>query len=206
MTSYNRPWLVVAWWNWQVSYNLLTRWKKVVRLTTCNNSVPFLLCKTCVTVRNCSVVERMLAEYHCARHGSRNNLGIPILQLYYTYKASSATDVMQVVNFTDVMQVCHRVTSSLLTSSSCIISVKIRLDPTWYLQTCCKLLKQYASSLWIKSLDNQLVLSQLTTCRRLAIIKPEQAMRTHPDISLLMTAHKHAVWSPLMRSNMNFTK
>ena len=60
--------------------------------------------------------------------------------------------------------------------------MKIRLDPTWYLQTCCKLLKQYASSLWIKSLDNQLVLSQLTNCSRLVIIKSEQAMWTHPDL------------------------
>ena len=42
----------------------------------------------------------------------------------------NTTDVMQVVNFTDLMQICHRVTSSLLTSSICIISVKIRLDPT----------------------------------------------------------------------------
>ena len=60
--------------------------------------------------------------------------------------------------------------------------MKIRLDPTWYLQTCCKLLKQYASSLWIKSLDNQLALSQLTNCSRLVIIKSEQATWTHPDI------------------------
>ena len=96
--------------------------------------------------------------------------------------ARNTTDVMQVVNFTDLMQVYHQVTSSLLTLSSYIISVKIRLDPTWYLQTCCKLLKQYASSLWIKSLDNQLALSQLTNCSRLVIIKSEQAMWTHPDI------------------------
>ena len=42
----------------------------------------------------------------------------------------NATDVMQVVNFTDLMKVYHQVTSSLLTLSSYIISVKIRLDPT----------------------------------------------------------------------------
>ena len=89
---------------------------------------------------------------------------------------------MQVVNFTDLMKFYHQIASSLLTSSSYIISVKIRLDPTWYLQTCCKLLKQYASILWIKSLDNQLVLSQLTNCSRLVIIKSEQVMWTHPDI------------------------
>ena len=48
--------------------------------------------------------------------------------------------------------------------------VKIRLVTTWYLQTCCKLLKQLASSLRIKSLDNQLVAiwwSQQTCCNLL---------------------------------------
>ena len=35
---------------------------------------------------------------------------------------------MQVVDFTRLMLVCHHVTTSMLTSSSCIKSVKIRLD------------------------------------------------------------------------------
>ena len=43
-----------------------------------------------------------------------------------------------------------------------------------------------ASSFWIKSLDNQLASSLLTTCSRLVIIKPEQAMRTHPVIFLMI--------------------
>ena len=80
---------------------------------------------------------------------------------------------------------CQQIAASLLTSSSCSKSVKIRLIATLYLQTCYKLLKQLASSLWIKSLDNQLAASLLTTCSRLVIIKPEQAMRTHPDIGLM---------------------
>ena len=42
-----------------------------------------------------------------------------------------------------------------------IQSVQIRLDTTWYLQTCYKLFKQLASSLWIKSLDNQLASNQI---------------------------------------------
>ena len=46
-------------------------------------------------------------------------------------------------------------------------------------------LKQFASSLWIKGLDNQLASSLLATCSRLVIIKPEQAMRTHPDIGMM---------------------
>ena len=53
------------------------------------------------------------------------------------------------------------------------------------------LLKQLASSSWIKSLDNQLASSLLTTCSRLVIIKPEQTMRTYPDIDL-MTARQQA--------------
>ena len=42
------------------------------------------------------------------------------------------------------------------------------------------LLKQLSSSLWIKSLENQLAPCWVTTCSRL-VIKPEQAMRTHPS-------------------------
>ena len=37
-----------------------------------------------------------------------------------------------------------------------------------------------------KSLDNQLILHLLTACSRLVIIKPEQAMRMHPDIGLMI--------------------
>ena len=44
-------------------------------------------------------------------------------------------------------------------AASCQQIVKIRLVATWYLQTCYKLLKHLASSLWIKSLDNQLAAS-----------------------------------------------
>ena len=46
------------------------------------------------------------------------------------------------------------------------------------------MLKQLASSLWIKRLDNQLASSKFTTCRRFVIIQPGQAMRMHPDIAL----------------------
>ena len=60
----------------------------------------------------------------------------------------------------------QQVAASLLNSLSCSKSVKIRLVANWYLQTCYKLMKQI-------------------TCSRLVIIRPEQAMRTHPDISLM---------------------
>ena len=59
-------------------------------------------------------------------------------------------------------------------------------------QTCCNLifadLLQLASSLLIKSLKYQLASSLLTTCSRLIIIKPKQAMRTHPDVGLMTEA------------------
>ena len=48
-----------------------------------------------------------------------------------------------------------------------------------------------ASSLLIRSLDNQLASSLLTTCNRFVIIKLEQAIRTHPDIGL-MTARQQS--------------
>ena len=53
---------------------------------------------------------------------------------------------------------CQQIVPSLLTSSGCI--------------------KPACSS--------QLAASLLTTCNRLFIIKPEQAMRTHPDIGLVI--------------------
>ena len=90
----------------------------------------------------------------------------------------------------------------VLTSSSCNKSVKIRLVATCHLQTCYNLSKQLAANLWITSFDNQLATSLLTTCNRLivnkryiqlarnrmAVNKLSQAMRTHPDIGLLMTS------------------
>ena len=47
-------------------------------------------------------------------------------------------------------------------------------------------LKQLAIKLAVKQVDNQLASSLLTTCSRLVIIKPEQAMRTHRHIGLTM--------------------
>ena len=58
---------------------------------------------------------------------------------------------------------------------------------TCHLQTCYNLLKQLAASLLIANFDNQLVTSLLRTCNRRAK-KLSQAMRTHPDIGLLMTS------------------
>ena len=48
-------------------------------------------------------------------------------------------------------------------------------------------LEQLEASLWITSFDNQLVISLLTTWNKLVVNKLSQAVRTHPDIGLLIT-------------------
>ena len=58
-------------------------------------------------------------------------------------------------------------------------------------QTCCNLtfadLLQVDETTYIKpACSSQLAASLLTTCNRLVIIKPEQAMRTHSDIGLVI--------------------
>ena len=75
---------------------------------------------------------------------------------------------------------CQQVVSSLPTSS-CICEH----------QTCCNLifadLPQVNETTCIKpACSSQLATNLLTTCNRLVIIKPEQAMRTHPDIGLVI--------------------
>ena len=80
------------------------------------------------------------------------------------------------------------VTISLSILSSCNKSVKMRLVAICHLQICYNLLKRLAASLWITHFDNQLTTSLLTTCNRLVVNKLSQAMRTHPDIGLLVTS------------------
>ena len=84
------------------------------------------------------------------------------------------------VNFT---QVYDQVGISLLATLGCIKSVKIKLDTISCLQTCCKLLKQLASSLWIESLDNQLASS--------LFLSSSKSKRCHTDMGL-MTARQEA--------------
>ena len=48
------------------------------------------------------------------------------------------------------------------------------------------LVEQLATSLWITSFGNQLATSLSTTCNKLVVNKLSQAMRTHPDIGLLI--------------------
>ena len=79
------------------------------------------------------------------------------------------------VDFIKLQQVCQNQTYCNLISAALLQVVET---------TCIKLVD--------KSLDNELAASLLTTCSRLVIIHPEQAMRTHPDIGLMMTVSKQA--------------
>ncbi len=99
-----------------------------------------------------------------------------------SYTAKNAADLMQVVDFTALMQL----------PTNCIKPVDfIKLYQVCEHQTCCNLifadLLQVDETTCIKhACSSQLAASLLTTCNRLVIIKSEQAMRTHPDISLVI--------------------
>ena len=90
--------------------------------------------------------------------------------------------------FYRLLATCQQTATNLSISSSCNKSVKIRLVAACHLQTRYNLLKQLEASLWITSFDNQLATSLLTTCNRLVVNKLSQAIRTHPDIGLLITS------------------
>ena len=76
--------------------------------------------------------------------------------------------------------------------TSCIKPVDfIKFHQVCEHETCCNLifadLLQADETTYIKpACSSQLAASLLTTCNRLVIIKPEQAMRTHPDIGLVI--------------------
>ena len=90
--------------------------------------------------------------------------------------------------FYSLVVTCQQVPTNFSISSSYNKSVKIRLVATSHLQTSYNLLIQLAASLWMSIFDNQLATSLLTTCNRLVVNKLSQAMRTHPDIALLITS------------------
>ena len=110
------------------------------------------------------------------------------------YQLASSLWISTCIKSVDINlhQVCSSQLASSLWISTCIKSVDINLH-----QVCSS---QLASSLWIstciKSVDinlhqvcgYQLASSLMTTCIRLDIIKPEQAMRTHPDIGLMIAS------------------
>ncbi len=92
------------------------------------------------------------------------------------------TSCIKPVDFIKLHQVCEQ-------------CMNIRLAATWYLQTCWPTsfpgilsalldLLQVDETTCIKpACSSQLAASLSKTCNRLVIIKPEQAMRTHPDIA-----------------------
>ena len=92
------------------------------------------------------------------------------------YAVTNATNMLQVVDFSHLLQV----------------SLLHQVEQVCENHACCNLifadLLQLASSLLIKSLNYQLAASLLTTCNRLIIIKPGQAMRMHPDVGLMTEA------------------
>ena len=75
---------------------------------------------------------------------------------------------------------CQQVASSLLTSWSFSKSVKVRLVATgiWYLQTCCKSLKQLVDKISWQSTCSNPVDNLQQTCYH-------QAMQTYPNIGLI---------------------
>ena len=83
------------------------------------------------------------------------------------YYARIATDLMQVVNFSSLMQVCRQAYWPIKLNQVCKIQTRWNLILAF--------LKQLVSSLWIKGHDNQLASNLLTTWSRLVIMKLEQS-------------------------------
>ena len=61
------------------------------------------------------------------------------------YTARNATDLLQVVDFTGLMQVVNKLQQVCENQTSVVT--------TWYLQTCCKLLKQLQQTCWQLAAD-----------------------------------------------------
>ena len=76
--------------------------------------------------------------------------------------ASCCNNLQQACGQQVLTSLIEQLAASLLNASMLMQAAKIRLVATWYLLTCCKLLKQLASSLWITSLDK----SVLATCSK----------------------------------------
>ena len=82
--------------------------------------------------------------------------------------------------------------ASSLQFTTCIKSVVHKLHQACSSQLASSLQFTTCSKPAVHNLDqvcsSQLAASLLTTCNRLDIIKPEQAMRTHPDIGLMIAS------------------
>ena len=73
-------------------------------------------------------------------------------------------------DFDNLQQVCRSQLAASLSFAICSKSAVRNLEQVCSSQVC----------------RTQLAASLLTTCSRLVVIKPEQAMRTHPDIGLMI--------------------
>ena len=99
--------------------------------------------------------------------------------------SKDATDLLQVVNFTGLLQLVNKLQQTGQFHHVATSLLKIRLVATCHVQTCHDLLEQLVASPRITSFGNPLATSLLTTCNRPIVNKLSQAMRTHPDIGLL---------------------
>ena len=87
--------------------------------------------------RSCNFVFTRLISDQIALHSVQLPLLIYAVTTFQSINillGYTQPDLMQVVYFTGLMQFCimHQVSSSLLASSNCITSMKIRLDATWF--------------------------------------------------------------------------
>ena len=108
-----------------------------------------------------------------ANHYKANNLCFYLYRIILSvlYTAKNAADLMpticiKLVDFIKLHQVCEHQTCCNL-----IFAGLLQVDEITFIKAAC---------------SSQLAASLLTTCNRLVIIKPEQAMRTHPDIGLVI--------------------
>ncbi len=94
------------------------------------------------------------------------------------HTAKNATDLMQIVDFTGLMQFANELYQACWLHQVCEH------------QTCCKLtfadLLQVVANGHAGLMQVDFAASLLTTCNRLVIIRPEQVLRTHPDIGLVI--------------------
>ena len=99
------------------------------------------------------VAASLLTSSSCSKSVKSDLLQLDICRL----AASCCNNLQQACGQQVLTSLIEQLAASLLNTSMLIQAAKIRLVATWYLLTCCKLLKQLASSLWITSLDKSVL-------------------------------------------------
>ncbi len=104
--------------------------------------------------------------------------GLTIISLLQVVNRLAASwklhaDLMQIADFTSLMQVANKLYQACEHQTCCNLTFAdlLQVDETTCIKPACS---------W------QLAARLLTTCNRLVMIKQEQAMRTHPDIGLVI--------------------